>query len=95
MIDQVERIRQMELCFLQLQQAWVSAPERIRTDPMLRTYLQILQDYQACGLWLEDYSSDESGLLPVDLQRGVLSQDGLYNLLQAISEWESESHENL
>lgn len=33
------------------------------------------------GQWLEDYELDSAGLLPKELKRGVLSQDGLYNLL--------------
>lgn len=40
-----------------------------------------LSDYLDSGLWLEDYQLDEEGLLPRDLKRGVLSQDGLYDLL--------------
>jgi hypothetical protein len=34
------------------------------------------------GEWKEDYEADEAGKLPSELKRGVLSQDGLYNLLQ-------------
>ena len=40
-----------------------------------------LENYQESGQWLLDYKYDESGKLPVDLKRGVLSQDGIYNLL--------------
>ena len=29
----------------------------------------------------EDYEADEAGQVPTDLKRGVLSEDGLYNLL--------------
>ena len=31
--------------------------------------------------WLKDYEDDESGKIPKDLKRGVLSQDAIYNLL--------------
>ena len=40
-----------------------------------------LTDYYESGQWLRDYESDEQGELPADLKRGVLSQDGLWNLL--------------
>ena len=40
-----------------------------------------LARYLDSGLWLKDYQLDELGLLPKDLKRGVLSQDGLYDLL--------------
>ena len=33
------------------------------------------------GKWQEDYEADEAGKVPADLKRGVLSEDGLYNLL--------------
>ena len=40
-----------------------------------------LQSYYESPLWKQDFLDDEAGLLPRDLPRGVLSEDGLYNLL--------------
>ena len=40
-----------------------------------------LREYYENGQWLRDYEADERGELPGDLKRGVLSQDGLWNLL--------------
>ncbi len=40
-----------------------------------------LRDYYENGQWLRDYEADERGELPSDLKRGVLSQDGLWDLL--------------
>jgi len=40
------------------------------------------------GQWLADYELDEAGGLPPDLKRGVLSEDGLYNLLSGF--WSSD-----
>ena len=31
--------------------------------------------------WRKDFEADEAGKLPQDLKRGVLSEDGLWNLL--------------
>ena len=45
-----------------------------------------LERYQESGLWKEDYEADERGELPDGLRRGVLSEDGLYDLLEDISE---------
>ena len=42
-----------------------------------------LTDYYIGGQWLSDYMADERGELPPNLKRGVLSQDGLWNLLSA------------
>ena len=32
-------------------------------------------------LWKMDFAADETGNLPPDLKRGVLSEDGIWNLL--------------
>ena len=40
-----------------------------------------LREYYENGQWLRDYEADERGELPVTLKRGVLSQDGLWDLL--------------
>ena len=41
---------------------------------------RLLRYYEG-GQWLHDYALDEAGLLPCGLKRGVLSQDGVYDLL--------------
>ena len=43
---------------------------------------QALIGYYESGQWLKDYEADERGELPRNLKRGVLSQDGLWELLQ-------------
>lgn len=43
-----------------------------------------LSDYYGSKEWKQDYTDDEAGLLPKALKRGVLSEDGLWNLL---SDW--------
>ena len=40
-----------------------------------------LREYYENGQWLRDYEADERGELPRELKRGVLSQDGLWDLL--------------
>lgn len=47
----------------------------------LRDEINVLSAYYQNGDWLHDYELDEQHLLPPNLKRGVLSQDGLYNLL--------------
>ena len=44
-----------------------------------------LSAYYGSDDWRKDYADDEAGLLPKDLKRGVLSEDGIWNLL---SDWE-------
>ena len=47
--------------------------------PVLSAYLD--------GEWKADYEADEQGLIPKCMKRGVLSQDGLYNL---VTDWEAQ-----
>ncbi len=41
-----------------------------------------LADYYDSKQWRIDFEADEQGLYPDDLKRGVLSEDGIYNLLE-------------
>ena len=58
--------------------------ERIDRIKRMEYYYDALKEYYESGLWLSDYEADERGELPADLKRGVLSEDGLYNLLNDI-----------
>ena len=40
-----------------------------------------LIDYYGSTQWLKDFEADEAGNLPADLKRGVLSEDGMYDLI--------------
>ena len=74
----IVRIRQMERCF-------DSLLESVNSDaPMDQKKLKKLLAYYENGLWLRDYHLDEAGLLPAWLKRGVLSEDGVWNLLSGI-----------
>ena len=44
--------------------------------------LKALSEYYGSPVWRRDLASDETGLLPKNLKRGVLSEDGIYNLLE-------------
>ncbi len=44
--------------------------------------IQKLADYYDSKQWRRDFETDEQGLYPEDLRRGVLSEDGIYNLLE-------------
>lgn len=45
-----------------------------------------LDEYYGSDLWRQDFADEEAGLLPADLKRGVLSEDGIWNLLTDIHE---------
>ena len=76
--EATERIRQMEARFDNLLALAELDPAQIREQEDFR----ILLAYYEGGQWLRDYALDEQGLLPRDLKRGILSEDGFWNLLQ-------------
>lgn len=45
-----------------------------------------LKAYYESVKWRKDFESDESELIPKNLKRGVLSEDGIYNLLEEYKE---------
>ena len=75
----IERIRRMEECFDALRRALQTERPVIPAEP-----LRELTEYYDGGQWLRDYELDERGLLPEGLRRGVLSEDGVYDLLDEI-----------
>ena len=79
----VDRVRRMEALF-----------DDLSADPDPVKY-RVLCDYMDSGLWQMDYARDERGEFPKDLKRGVLSEDGLYNLLCDLEQTTPEPEELL
>ena len=79
--NHIERVRRMEEIFDILTAG-------IQTEPPFidENLLTTLVEYYDNGEWMHDYELDEAGLFPSDLKRGVLSEDGVYNLLSLVSE---------
>lgn len=82
--NRIDRIIRMESCFDTISQAIHNGVDIIK-DSLLKTMLDELVSYYESDLWLSDYEADERGEIPQDLKRGVLSQDGVYNLLIEIN----------
>ena len=77
----IERIQQMERYFDAVSSALEANANEMHENIAISKMIQELTEYMDSGLWLQDYERDERGELPKDLKRGVLSEDGLYNLL--------------
>ena len=41
-----------------------------------------LETYYTSQQWKDDYAMDEAGIVPEKLKRGVLSQDGIWNMME-------------
>lgn len=55
--------------------------------------LSTLEAYYTSPAWRTDFEADEACLLPPDLKCGVLSEDGIYNLLEEYKSLEEEMKE--
>ena len=87
MNEVINRVQQMEQYMDEVAFAFQSNPEGIKASTELCRKIEVLTNYLDSGQWLADYEADERGELPADLKRGVLSQDGLYNLICEIEEY--------
>ena len=82
----INRIQKMEECYDQLEKSVRALETALADCEGFKDNYKALKKYQKSGRWLKDYEADDQGKLPADLKRGVLSQDGLYNLLQDASD---------
>ncbi len=81
---QIERIARYEALFDRLREMTgeiSGCPGRIAE---IEADVRALSEYYTGKEWREDYEADEKGLLPKTLKRGVLSEDGVYDLLGEI-----------
>ena len=76
---QIERIKWMEQRFnnalADIKDGSADSLKAIKED------VAELSKYYGSKLWKQDFAADEAGILPPDLKRGVLSEDGIWNLL--------------
>lgn len=77
----IARITRMEEILDQTSASVSALTEALDWYQRLQPALQELSDYYSSPLWREDFEADEAGLLPADLKRGVLSEDGVWDLL--------------
>ena len=75
------RVRAMEQAYDRACELNAALAEALDAFEENADLMQELADYMDSGQWMQDFEADEAGLLPEDLKRGVLSEDGLYNLL--------------
>ena len=77
----IERISLMEDRYDEISRVLAALDEAVDEYEDFKSELDALRDYMDSGQWKDDYEADEAGQLPSDLKRGVLSEDGLYDLL--------------
>ncbi len=78
--NQLARIKQMEQAMDQLLKAEKAMNAALDAMHSAHPLVKDLNAYYG-GEWRQDFEDDEAGLLPKNLKRGVLSEDGLWNAL--------------
>ena len=77
----IERIKQMEERFDRVSDAVSKLSEALEAYRSVQDELSILNSYYGSAEWKQDFADDEAGLLPKDLKRGVLSEDGVWDVM--------------
>ena len=80
-MNQLERIRYMERLLDFVIETRKEQPIDSEKSARIQEALRILAEYYTSNEWKQDFADDEAGRLPKDLKRGVLSEDGIWNLL--------------
>ena len=78
-MQQIERIQYME----QLLDFVIKARKEQDKQERIQEAIRILSEYYGSDEWTQDFADDEAGRLPKDLKRGVLSEDGIWNVLSS------------
>ena len=81
MKETVERVKAMEERFDRVLHAVTMLSAALDHYAETQADIVELERYYDSKDWLQDFAADEAGQLPDDLKRGVLSEDGLWDLL--------------
>ena len=82
----LKRVREMEDRYDEFTRVLAELDNAISEFKDYKADLTILQEYMDSGQWKADFEADEAGRIPVEVKRGVLSEDGLYDLMQGADE---------
>lgn len=86
--DLVERVNLMESAYDDVSEMVSSLSSSIDKYVELQAKIELLDRYQESKQWTLDYEADEAGNIPSHVKRGVLSEDGLDNLLRDVEDVE-------
>ena len=82
-MEQIERIQYYESLMDKVAPVLGNLEEALDAFDGIQEDVKELAAYYGDDAWREDFEADEAGQLPRDLKRGVLSEDGLYDVLSS------------
>ena len=80
-MEQIERIQHFESLLDRVAPVLKNLGEALDAVEAVQEDVKELSAYYESDEWRDDFETDEAGKLPADLKRGVLSEDGLYDVL--------------
>ena len=92
-MEQIERITYMEQILDEAAEVASSLSDTLKKYSAIQPRLQELSEYYSSPQWRQDFEDDSTGKLPCDLKRGVLSEDGIYDLLSQFSDLKKQLQE--
>ena len=81
-MNKIERIKRMEQHLDHASQAVIKLSAALDDYEAAQEAIHQLSAYYDSDDWKKDFADDEQGRLPKDLKRGMLSEDGIWNLLE-------------
>ena len=81
-MKRVDRITRMEYLLDKSTKVIARLEQALEDFAALQPDIAELEAYYTSPQWCKDFEADEAGKLPKDLKRGVLSEDGIGNVLE-------------
>lgn len=79
--EAIDRVSKMETMLNQASQAIQELSSALDKYEEANEAINALDQYYGSDEWREDFETDEAGLFPHDMKRGVLSEDAAWNVL--------------
>jgi hypothetical protein len=80
-MEQIERIKHFEMLLDRVAPVLENLEDALDAFDGVQDDVKELSTYYESDEWRDDFEADEAGKLPADLKRGVLSEDGIYDVL--------------
>ena len=81
-MKRIDRITHMEGLLDKSVEVIARLEQAIEDFDAIQPDIAELEAYYTSPQWRKDFEADEAGKLPKNLKRGVLSEDGIWNVLE-------------
>ena len=82
MEKEITRIIEMERLYDKVLKALCTFGKAAEDCKQIQDDVKKLEAYYTSGFWKKDFEMDERGEIPPGVKRGVLSEDGIYDMLE-------------